>query len=120
MQFHWVAAGKLAQAALDPLHMPLQANFRNPAVERACGTCGTAAIHGAIVYACRTQQEIAEAVGVSKAEVNNVCSQMADLPNLNKPATSHLVDFDPPLYNVWKLGKTADSPPGIGVNRYPC
>jgi hypothetical protein len=37
--------------------------------------------------ACYTQEEIAEKEGISKAEVNNVCSEMADLPKVNKPAT---------------------------------
>ena len=52
--------------------------------------------------ACCTQEEIAEKEGLSKAEVNNVCSEMAELPNVNKPIAEHLVDFDPPLYNIWK------------------
>lgn len=53
--------------------------------------------------ACWTQEEIAEAVGVSVGTVNAVCSEMADLPELNKPSASHLTDFDVPLYNVWKF-----------------
>ena len=52
--------------------------------------------------ACYTQEEIAEAVGAAVGTVNSVCSEMANLPELNKPAASHLTDFEPPLYNVWK------------------
>ena len=58
-----------------------------------------------------TQQEIADDVGMSKPEVNGVCSETADLPNLNKHdqnAANHETDFDPPIYNVWKQqSKTA-------------
>nr|WP_275895714.1 DNA methyltransferase [Acidibrevibacterium fodinaquatile] len=52
--------------------------------------------------ACYTQEEIAEAEGAAVGTVNSVCSEMADLPESDKPAASHLTDFDPPLYNVWK------------------
>lgn len=53
--------------------------------------------------ACYTQQEIAEAVGCSQPEVTKILSQMAELPDVMKVAASHLVDFDVPLYNVWKF-----------------
>jgi transposase len=49
--------------------------------------------------------EIALTTGASKADVSGVCSQMADLPNLNKPqqsAADHATDFETPIYNVWK------------------
>ncbi len=63
--------------------------------------------------ACWTQEEIAESVGTSKRDVSEVCSKMADLPNLNKPsqaAASHATDFDVPIYNIWKQQeKTAGS-----------
>lgn len=52
--------------------------------------------------ACHTQEEIAELVGCAKSQVNEVCSESAELPESNKPAASHLVDFEVPLYNVWK------------------
>jgi len=52
--------------------------------------------------ACYTQEEIAEATSVSKAEVNNtISSQTAELPEVNKPAAFHQTDFHIPLYNVW-------------------
>jgi hypothetical protein len=39
---------------------------------------------------------------MAKSQVNEICSEMADLPETNKPAAAHHVDFDVPLYNVWK------------------
>jgi len=59
----------------------------------------------ALWLACWTQQEIADEVGCVKAEVNAVCSKMADLPNMNKPdkaAAEHATDFETPIYNIWK------------------
>ncbi|MFH1635803.1 MAG: DNA methyltransferase [Chloroflexota bacterium] len=52
--------------------------------------------------ACYTQEEIAKETDVSKMEVSRICNEMADLPESYKPAASHLTDFDPPIYNVWK------------------
>jgi len=52
--------------------------------------------------ACDTQEEIAERESVSRMDVSRVCNEMAELPESYKPAASHLTDFDPPLYNVWK------------------
>lgn len=49
--------------------------------------------------------EIASATGASKADVSGVCSQMAELPNLNKlqqSAADHATDFEVPIYNIWK------------------
>lgn len=60
--------------------------------------------------ACYTQDEIAQAVNVHKDTVNEVCRKSADLPESDKPAAQHLVDFDVPIYNVWKQqDKTAGS-----------
>ena len=56
--------------------------------------------------ACYTQEKISVQVGCSKSEVNNICSQMADLPKMNKPdqaLAEHAVDFEVPLYNIWKF-----------------
>jgi hypothetical protein len=42
---------------------------------------------------------------LAKGTVNEVCSEMADLPKLNKPELAnaeHATDFEIPLYNVWK------------------
>jgi len=52
--------------------------------------------------ACYTQQEIADAVGVHKDTVNEICRNSADLPESDKPAANHHADFTPPFYNVWK------------------
>ncbi len=53
--------------------------------------------------ACYTQEEIAEAVGSSVQPIKDVTSDLsANLPENLKPAASHLTDFDPPLYNIWK------------------
>ena len=46
-----------------------------------------------------TQEEIAEKENLAKSQVNEICSEMADLPKLNKSdqlAASHLVDFEAP------------------------
>ena len=51
---------------------------------------------------CHTQEEIAEREDVSKMEVSRVCNEMAELPKCYKPAAEHLVDFEVPIYNVWK------------------
>ena len=40
---------------------------------------------GRFALACHTQEQIAEAVGAAKSSVNEVCSEMATLPKLNKP-----------------------------------
>jgi transcriptional regulator with XRE-family HTH domain len=55
--------------------------------------------------ACHTTEEIAELVGVDKAEVSRLCCKTAELPNFNKlqqSAAEHATDFDAPIYNIWK------------------
>jgi hypothetical protein len=52
--------------------------------------------------ACWTQDAIAEAEGVSQKEVSLVLEEMAELPKDIKPIAEHLIDFDVPIYNVWK------------------
>ena len=65
--------------------------------------------------ACYTQQEIADAVGCSKGEANNmICSQTEELPKMNKPAAEHLTDFDVPIYNVWKFKEKSPGPGHFG------
>jgi transcriptional regulator with XRE-family HTH domain len=73
--------------------------------------------------ACWTQQEIAEAVGVHKDTVSEVCRNLATLPESDKPAANHLVDFKAPIFNVWKwpdkteaLEHFGNSEPGIVDN----
>jgi len=61
---------------------------------------------------CWTQEEIAEAVGLTKVAVHEVCSETASLPKLNKPdqaAATHATDFKPPIYNIHGF---QDSPHG--------
>jgi ParB-like chromosome segregation protein Spo0J len=54
--------------------------------------------------ACRSGKDIADAMALSEGEVSKTLDdfQTAGLPDGNKPAASHLTDFDPPIYNVWK------------------
>jgi transposase len=53
--------------------------------------------------ACWTQEETAEREGVSVQVVKDVISDLsASLPENLQPAASHLTDFTPPIYNVWK------------------
>jgi hypothetical protein len=52
--------------------------------------------------ACHTQEEIAETVGCDQDTVSDISRKMADLPESVKPVAAHQVDFDVPLYNVWK------------------
>ncbi len=49
-----------------------------------------------------TQEEIAEREGMTSQGVGQVLKEMADLPEVSKPVANHLVDFEPPIYNVWK------------------
>jgi hypothetical protein len=55
--------------------------------------------------ACRTQEEIAEAVGCDQKTATN---QIEDLRNLvledqiPKLAAEYAIDFEPPIYNIWK------------------
>lgn len=52
--------------------------------------------------ACYTQQEVAEHEGCSQETVDVVLPKTADLPKLVNPAALHQVDFEVPIYNVWK------------------
>ena len=52
--------------------------------------------------ACWTLDEIAEDTGVHKDTVSEVCRKTAELPKSDKPAAEHAIDFDIPIYNIWK------------------
>jgi hypothetical protein len=55
--------------------------------------------------ACWTQEEIAEKEGCDqKTATNAISGETADLPDFLKshPVASHLTDFEPPIYNIWK------------------
>jgi transcriptional regulator with XRE-family HTH domain len=52
--------------------------------------------------ACYSQEEIAQRENVTKETVSQVCQDLANLPKSDEAAASHAVDFDPPIYNIWK------------------
>ncbi len=60
--------------------------------------------------ACHTQEDIAEKENVTHQAVDKILQQMEELPEVAKPIANHLVDFEVPIYNVWKQQtKTAGS-----------
>ena len=53
--------------------------------------------------ACYTQEEIANAVGLNPTDkAVRISGNLEDLPNYQKSAAEHAIDFMPPIYNVWK------------------
>jgi hypothetical protein len=55
--------------------------------------------------ACWTEEEIGETVGCDKATVSRIINDLlqdGNLAKLQRIAALHQVDFDPPLYNIWK------------------
>jgi hypothetical protein len=63
---------------------------------------------------CCTQEEIAEAVGMTQQAVALVLQETATLPELVKPHAFHQVDFTPPLYNIWKQQDKTPGPSHYG------
>ena len=65
---------------------------------------------------CHTQAEIAEAVGVKQPEVNKTIPN-GGFPEWNKitqsqrHAANHEIDFEPPLFNVWKFKEKSNAFP---------
>ena len=63
--------------------------------------------------ACATLEEIGKREDLTGQAVGLLLKEMADLPKLSKSdkaAAEHAVDFDPPIYNIWKQQeKTAGS-----------
>ena len=55
-----------------------------------------------MLLSCHTQKEIAEAVNCSQQTIADNLPKMENLPKSAKPYANHLVDFDIPIYNVWK------------------
>jgi len=53
---------------------------------------------------CHTQQEIADAVGMTQGETSKSIpnGNIADLNKTDQNAANHETDFDPPIYNVWR------------------
>lgn len=54
--------------------------------------------------ACHTQQEIADAVGMTQAEIAKSIpnGESAELNKSDQANADHATDFDVPIYNVWK------------------
>ncbi|MDG6027108.1 MAG: hypothetical protein E3K40_10470 [Candidatus Brocadia sp.] len=50
-----------------------------------------------------TQEEISDAVGLSRSQVGGILTESAKLPKSAEAAANHLADFEVPLYNVWKF-----------------
>jgi hypothetical protein len=55
--------------------------------------------------ACYTQEEIAEREEIPRSTVEAILTEMAELPKLSKSdlaLAEHAVDFEAPIYNIWK------------------
>ena len=66
---------------------------------------------GGVHLSGHTQQEIADAVGMSIGAVNqrtDVCSDLDKCPKVNKIAALFEDDFKAPLYNVWRFTKSSN------------
>ena len=63
--------------------------------------------------ACHTQEEIASSLGITRDEVRGSMEDIGEIGKVAespKAAAAHAVDFEPPIYNVWKQQtKTAGS-----------
>lgn len=57
--------------------------------------------------ACWTQQEIADEVGVTQAEIAKSIpnGDLAELNKSDRAAAEHATDFEVPIYNIWKQQK---------------
>jgi hypothetical protein len=64
--------------------------------------------------ACYTQEEITEKEGLTQQAVDEIIQKMAELPEFVKsPAALHQVDFEIPIYNVWKQQTKTDGVIGL-------
>ena len=68
--------------------------------------------------ACHSMQEIAEAVGVHKDTVSEVCRKFPKLENSDKAVADHGINFDPPIYNVWKQQEKTPGPKHFGNRKF--
>ena len=65
--------------------------------------------------ACRTDQEIADALKVERSTISKLSESFVNsvLENQNhKAAADHAVDFEVPVYNVWRQ---REKTPGPGI-----
>lgn len=63
---------------------------------------------------CHTHEEIADIVGLSRSQVGEILMESAKLPKSAEAASNHLVDFEIPLYNVWKIKEKSGSSSLLG------
>jgi hypothetical protein len=66
---------------------------------------------------CHTQEEIAVAVGITQQAVDKITDTFTTsiLENQScKTAASHLTDFEPPIYNIWKQQSKTPGPKHFG------
>lgn len=68
--------------------------------------------------ACRTQEEIADEVGVDRTAISRATESMCDLDNWQKSTVTHArfdePDWTPPLYNIWTFKKNTNSTTHFG------
>ena len=57
----------------------------------------------ALWLACKTQDEIAEAVGVPRDTINGWVNGFVEISDTDK--STKLTTFTPPLYNIWNKQK---------------
>ena len=64
---------------------------------------------------CYTASEIAEVVGLSRREIDEKTTLMAETEMTSKNAQSanFTDDFEPPIYNIWSFGKKTNLLPDV-------
>lgn len=70
--------------------------------------------------ACRTEEEIADAVGQAERSVNEQISELSALSSdLKKAPKVAFLDegFEPPIYNIWTFAKKTNA---VGHPDAPC
>ena len=73
-----------------------------------------------LYLACFTQQEIAERLDISQQTVSAALPDSATLPNPVKLQAEHSVDFNVPIYNVWKEQKNKIGAEHFGNTHMRC
>jgi hypothetical protein len=67
--------------------------------------------------ACHTQEEIAAAEDVASGTIGEMAKSFLEIGKLaknEKAAADHAVDFDPPIYNIWKQQTKSDGSSHFG------